>query len=195
MPEGWEKKKIEHVAVVNQSSLNNSFDGEIEYVDIASVTTGQINETTAYEFRDAPSRARRIVKHGDIIWSCVRPNRKSHAIIWKPLENLIVSTGFAVLTPLTVPTSYLYYFTTTDEFVGYLHNRAGGVAYPAVKSSDFEDANILIPPETLLKEFNEFVTPIIDQMHELRSMNYKLRQARDILLPKLMSGEIEIESF
>jgi len=122
VPEGWERKKLVDVAEVNRESLGNSFDGGIEYVDIASVTPGQINETTLYEFSEAPSRARRIVRHGDIIWSCVRPNRRSYAVIWQPASNLIVSTGFAVITPTSLPTSFLYQAVTTDSFAGYLEN-------------------------------------------------------------------------
>ncbi|MGH7962208.1 MAG: restriction endonuclease subunit S, partial [Candidatus Binatia bacterium] len=111
VPEGWEKKKLPAVADVNRNTISGSFDGEIEYVDISSVSPGRINETTLYEFRDAPGRARRVVRHGDIIWSCVRPNRRSHTVIWQPPANLIVSTGFAVISPTALPTSFLYFAT------------------------------------------------------------------------------------
>jgi type I restriction enzyme S subunit len=190
--EGWERRTVRDVAEVNQESLSSSFDGEIEYVDISSVTPGQINETAAYDFHDAPSRARRVVRHGDIVWSCVRPNRRSHAVIWHPQSNLIVSTGFAVLTPRTVPTAFLYFATTTDAFVGYLENHARGAAYPAVVAGDFERAELLVPSRTLLASFNDFVEPTLSQIHGLRVQNQKLRAARDLLLPRLMSGEIAV---
>jgi type I restriction enzyme S subunit len=141
---------LDAVAEVNRETLSGKHDGSIEYVDIASVTPGEIGATTTYDFRNAPSRARRVVRHGDIIWSCVRPNRRSHAVVWNPPDNLISSTGFAVLTPMSVPTSFLYWATTTDAFAGYLENRARGAAYPAVVSGDFEDAEIVVPPAPLL---------------------------------------------
>jgi type I restriction enzyme, S subunit len=192
VPEGWERKSIIDVAVVNQKSLSKSFQGEIQYIDIASVTTGLINEITSYRFEDAPSRARRIVNHGDIIWSCVRPNRQSHAIIWNPSEALIVSTGFAVITPITIPTSYIYQAVTTAEFVGYLSNNARGAAYPAVTASDFEKAEILIPTNYLVEAFNSIVETNIHQIYALQQQNQKLQQARDLLLPRLMNGEITL---
>jgi len=105
---------------------------------IASVVPGHITESATVAFQGAPSRARRIVQHGDIIWSCVRPNRRSHAVIWKPSDNLIVSTGFAVITPTGAPSTFLYFATTTKAFVGCLENPARGAAYPAVVASDFE---------------------------------------------------------
>lgn len=192
LPQGWEKQRLDAVAEVNRASLPGNHDGEIEYVDISAVMPGQIIETSVFEFRDAPSRARRIVKHGDIIWSCVRPNRRSYAVIWNPRENLIVSTGFAVITPASVPTSFLYFATTTNAFVGYLGNHAKGAAYPAVVAGDFERASIVIPTKPLLKSFNENVEPVFSQMQNLRLQNQKLRAARDLLLPRLMSGEIEV---
>lgn len=192
VPEGWEKKRLGDVANINNENLKSSYDGEIEYIDIASVSPGCIDETTKYEFRDAPSRARRIVRHGDIIWSCVRPNRRSYAIIWQPVGNLIASTGFAVISTKNLPTSYLYQAATSEQFVGYLNNHAKGAAYPAVVSADFERAEIMVPTQSLVRSFNEIVEPMIEQGHCLKQQNQKLRTARDLLLPKLMSGEIAV---
>lgn len=110
----------------------------------------------------------------------------------QPLPNLVVSTGFAVLTPRTLPTSFLYQATTTDAFVGYLENHARGAAYPAVVARDFERASILEPRRPLVESFNDFAEPLLDQAHKLRLQNQKLRAARDLLLPRLMSGEIAV---
>jgi type I restriction enzyme S subunit len=192
VPAGWEPKRLGDAAEVNRKTLAGSFDGEIDYIDISSVCPGQINETTRYNFKDAPSRARRVVEHGDIIWSCVRPNRRSHAVIWRPSPGLIASTGFAVITPTAVPTSFLYQATTTDDFVGYLENHARGAAYPAVVAGDFERALILVPTRSLLAEFKEFTEPLLDQLQNLKVQNQKLRTARDLLLPRLMSGEVAV---
>jgi type I restriction enzyme S subunit len=192
VPQDWSNQKLEELAAVNRASLPASYNGEIQYVDISAVMPGQINETTTFEFRDAPCRARRVVKHGDIIWSCVRPNRRSHAVVWNPPENLIASTGFAVITPTTAPTSFLYNATTTDAFVGYLEKHAKGAAYPAVVAKDFERAMLLVPPTKLLRAFDYIVCPMVSQIHNLHRQNQKLRAARDLLLPRLMSGEIEV---
>lgn len=192
VPEGWEWKKLGEVADINQTSLGGTFDGEIEYIDIASVTPDSINETTRYQFRDAPGRARRVVRQGDIIWSCVRPNRRSHAVVWRPPENLVASTGFAVISPASLPTSFLYQTVTSDPFVGYLESHAKGAAYPAVVAGDFERAKVLVPPSALVTAFNEFAEPLLSQAHSLRMQIKKLCVARDLLLPRLMSGELVV---
>jgi type I restriction enzyme S subunit len=192
VPAGWEKRRLADIAEINRASLPGGYDGEILYVDIASVTPGSINEASPMESREAPSRAKRIVAHGDTIWSCVRPNRRSHAIIWNPPDNLIVSTGFAVLTPTAVSPAFLYYAVTTDDFVGYLENHATGAAYPAVVSGDFARALLLVPPEVHVRAFEEFASPVLNQIKNLHTQNQKLKTARDLLLPRLMSGELVV---
>ena len=192
LPKGWTRLPLGEVVDVNRETLGSSFQGELEYVDISAVTPGRIAETMRYDFADAPSRARRVVRHGDIIWSCVRPNRCSHAVIWNPEPNLIVSTGFAVLTPKALPTSYLYQATTTNAFVRNLENRARGAAYPAVVARDFEESEIVVPPAPLVSAFNDFAEPLLAQLKTLTFQTQKLRTARDLLLPRLMSGEVAV---
>ena len=186
IPEGWASTKLSDIALVNASNIKRGEEPEeIDYIDIASVSTGYIEKSEALSFTDAPGRARRRVKHGDIIWATVRPNRKSYSIIMAPLSNLIVSTGFAVITAVDVPYTYLYQAMTTEEFVGYLSNHAKGSAYPAVTAADFLDANILQPPRDVLKEFNKIVEPIFHWKQSMLKKNAKLCLTRNLLLSKL----------
>ncbi len=193
IPEGWEVTQLRHLADVNRRSIRRPDTPEtIRYIDISSVSPGRIEEIRVMAFEDAPSRARRIVQHQDIIWSCVRPNRRSHAIVLHPQPNTIASTGFAVISPREVPFTYLYQAVTTDQFVGYLTNRTRGAAYPAVAASDFEEADILVPPSFLQDRFHEIVEPECLQMDNWLRRNRVLRRTRDLLLPKLISGELDI---
>jgi type I restriction enzyme S subunit len=156
LPHGWVIRPLAEVSIVNRASLSTKDKpDEIQYVDIASVETGIVLGASKMFYVDAPGRARRLVQHGDVIWSCVRPNRRSYALLWEPDANLIVSTGFAVLTASGVPFSYLYLATTSDEFVAYLTNRATGAAYPAVSGKDFEEAPLLCPSSEVLQSFHE----------------------------------------
>lgn len=192
IPEGWAYKPVSTIAKINASSVPSKFDGEIEYIDIASVTTGSINGTTKYAFAEAPGRARRVVQHGDLIWSCVRPNRASYALVWRPVENLIASTGFCVIRPTNIPPTYLYFALSTQDFIGYLSNNAKGAAYPAVLSKDFENYEILVPTSALLDDFRISTESSFHQIEVLKQQNAKLHEARDLLLPRLMSGEIQV---
>ena len=66
------------------------------------------------------------------------------------------------------------------------------MAYQAVVATDFERAPILVPSKRLLESFGEVVEPIFSQPHNLRQQNQTLRDARDLLLPRLMSGAIAL---
>lgn len=191
--EKMETIKLKEVAVLNELSLkSNSNLDKLLYVDIASVSTGSIDNKTQFEIKEAPGRAKRILKHQDIIWSCVRPNRKSYSFVWQPEENLIGSTGFAVISAKTIPATFLYQLVTTNDFVSYLENHAKGATYPAVTASDFEEATIQIASASVMKEYNEEASQSFELKHILQKQNTKLREARDILLPKLMNGQIEV---
>ncbi len=193
VPEGWSIRKLSSVADVNKRSIGTKDRPDsILYIDISSVTPGLIGEITPFPFSDAPGRARRRVKHGDVIWSCVRPNRRSYALVWEPDEKLVVSTGFAVLSASNVPFSYLYFATTADDFVGYLEQNATGAAYPAVTAKIFEDADILVPDSSSLEAFDRLVLSMLEQTEALKSQNIGLVHARDLLLPKLMSGQLDV---
>jgi type I restriction enzyme S subunit len=107
---------------------------------------------------------------------------------------LVVSTGFAVLSAESVPASFLHFFVTTDDFVAYLMNRARGAAYPACTGSDFGEAPILLPTEELAKRFDESAAPMLQVIDVLHRKNTNLRATRDLLLPRLISGEIDVSS-
>lgn len=193
LPDGWRTRSLSEVVEVNRESLSSkSQPSEIQYVDIASVETGIVLGATRMPFAEAPGRARRLVQHGDVIWSCVRPNRRSYSLMWKPDDDLVVSTGFAVLSAKSVPFSYLYFATTSDDFVAYLTNRATGAAYPAVTAKDFEEAPLLCPKLEVLQDFHERCLPMLELLNTLIKQNEQLTIARDALLPKLISGAIQV---
>jgi type I restriction enzyme S subunit len=194
IPKGWEVGKIDTVASVNPEAIRGGREPhQIIYVDISSVSTGQIDSFLPLLFAEAPSRARRLVKHGDIIWSAVRPNRRSFSLIQHPEKNLVVSTGFAVIRPEKVPYSYLYAALSIQEFTDYLTARATGAAYPAVTADDFKSAIILMPEEEVLKDFHKYVEPWLEQKYILQQETSRLAETRDYLLPRLLSGEVPVE--
>jgi type I restriction enzyme S subunit len=131
----WRECRLADLADVNSRSIRRGHEpSDILYIDISSVERGRIIAGKRYSFADAPGRARRLVKPNDIIWSQVRPNHRAHALLIAPSSDLVVSTGFAVLSPRSSP-SLLYQMVTTDDFVSYLMGRARGAAMPDLLSS------------------------------------------------------------
>jgi type I restriction enzyme S subunit len=193
IPEGWSWRKLGDIATTNDESFSiKAFPDEITYIDIASVKEGRIFAKTRLTREEAPGRARRRARHGDVIWSNVRPNLRQFALILYPEEVDVFSTGFTILTAISVPFSFLYVATTTAGFVAHLVNHTTGSSYPAVRPEDFEKAMICVPPNSLLTAFHSYCEPLFQLSYELGQSNEILARARDLLLPRLMDGRIRL---
>jgi type I restriction enzyme S subunit len=194
IPEGWEVKTLKEVCSINQHSFKAAdLPSVVKYIDISAVGVGIINDLTVVDRESAPGRARRKVSSGDTLWSCVRPNRRSFAFISSPGNDWVASTGFAVLSPKAQSASFVYHLTTTPEFTAYLVSRAQGAAYPAVRPEDFSSAPVIVPSAQVIDAFEKATRPILDLKNELISTNKGLSMIRDLLLPKLLSGEIDFD--
>ena len=193
LPEGWRNDTLGDVATINAASLRPAnAPSEIGYIDISSVSPGRIDIINHMSFAEAPGRARRIVTDGSVLWSNVRPNRRSFAVVLDPTPEIVASTGFTVLDARETSFAYLYHWVTTDNFVGYLVGNAQGAAYPAVTAATFERAAILLPPADLVKRFTDFAEPMLRLADRLRKTNGSLAASRDLLLPRLISGQLSI---
>ena len=130
IPEYWENQSFLECMEINPESLseNTPKDLKIEYIDISSIEhTGEISKTTQYNFSESPSRARRIVRKNDVIISTVRPYLKSFATIDWDRENLICSTGFAVLRSTDkILSNYIFQFTLSDVFMNQVNKSMVG---------------------------------------------------------------------
>lgn len=194
IPKGWKVGTLHQIVEVNSDSIRSDYPHkEIKYIDISSVEVGHLVGVSKLEIQNAPSRARRLVKHGDTIWSCVRPNRKSYLFIQHPAENTVVSTGFAVLSPKISSHSFVYLWVTTDDFVDYLTANAEGSAYPAVRPESFERAPVVIPPDDVLIAFEKIVKLFFELRYQNAAQMRNLVSIRDGLLPKLLSGELRVK--
>ena len=96
------------------------------------------------------------------------------------------------LSATKVPYTFLYHSITTDEFVSYLANHARGAAYPAVTGGDFEAAPLVVPAVELLEQYHSAGEPMHLEAEILKRKNANLRQTRDLLLPRLISGEVDV---
>ncbi|WP_316853375.1 restriction endonuclease subunit S [Ralstonia holmesii] len=193
LPAGWMYDTLANVVAINAASLRPaSAPAEIGYIDIASVSPGRIDTINRMSFSDAPGRARRRVRDGSILWSNVRPNRRSFALVLDPTPDIVASTGFTVLDARETTFAYLYQWVTTDEFVGYLVGNAQGAAYPAVTAATFERAIVLLPPSNLVARYTAFAEPMLRLADQLQKSNANLAAARDLLLPRLISGQLSV---
>lgn len=193
LPQGWQKKKLGEIADVNCKSISKDYPFDfVDYIDLGAVREGHIERPTRYLYGEEPGRAKRVASDGDIIWGMVRPNLKAYALVQNPKRSEVFSTGFSIITARDVPFSFLYCAVTTEAFVGYLVNCTNGAAYPAVKAEHFEKADLIIPSKMVLDNFHQHVGRMYRTIGYLQTQIRNLSEARDRLLPKLMSAEIEV---
>ena len=148
VPEHWEAKRLKYSASINDDALPETTlpDFEFKYVDIGGVNAVDgITATEEVVFENAPSRARRKVRHGDTIVSTVRTYLRAIAPIKNPPENLIVSTGFAVVRPRKVEPAFLAYALRESSFIESVVARSVGVSYPACNASEVGGIAIPLP--------------------------------------------------
>jgi len=180
---------------INPESLseNTPKDLKIEYIDISSIEhTGDISKTTQYNFSESPSRARRIVRKNDVIISTVRPYLKSFAIIDYDRENLICSTGFAVLRSSDkILSNYIFQFTLSDVFMNQVNKSMVGSNYPALNQKDIQNFKIAVPS---IEEQNTIINILKQQDFYITNLNknyknllvFKKKLTNDFLSGKLI---------
>ena len=123
----------------------------VNYLDTGNITDNRVDSIRYIDVRNdkLPTRARRKVKKGSIVYSMVRPNQRHFGIIKAQLENFLVSTGFAVIDVDAdmLDADFLYYFLSQHDVVEVLHAIAeqSTSAYPSIKPSDIENLTIEIP--------------------------------------------------
>jgi type I restriction enzyme S subunit len=151
IPPHWESRQLKYLCSYNDEVLSETTgdDYEIEYVDIGSVSAIEgISSTETMLFGNAPSRARRIVRDGDILISTVRTYLEAIASVEAPPNNLIASTGFAVIRPnVFLNKGYAAYCLRASGFIKEVVARSVGVSYPAINASDL--VNIKTPEPSL----------------------------------------------
>jgi len=159
LPKSWSLIRIGDIASINNRTIKkNDEPDDIYYIDISSVTTGEMSRPTYMKYGGAPSRAKRRLVDGDIIISCVRPNLKQHILIEKVGTDWVASTGFCVISCNEILYRwYLYAFLTSNIFNEYLVRVADGGVYPAFNPREIEEALIPWPTKQEIKIIDSFV--------------------------------------
>ncbi|WP_331842971.1 restriction endonuclease subunit S [Pantoea agglomerans] len=203
VPEHWSVKRLKNVATYNDDVLDEQTDPDLEihYVDISSVTlTKGIEKTETMLFEKAPSRARRKVKDGDIIVSTVRTYLKAIAPISSPPENMIVSTGFAVIRPKEgLHAGFAGYLLQSDGFVGEVVANSVGVSYPAINASALVRIAVAVPPLEEQQAITRFLDCKIAQIDKLvvrqQRLCERLAEYRAALITNTVTGKIDLRRF
>lgn len=188
LPSSWSVVPLKAAVRANQEVLGESTppDFELAYVDIGNVdSVGGITGYETFRFSDAPSRARRLVRHGDVIVSTVRTYLRASARIRHPEENLVVSTGFAVLRPSEqMHSDYLGWVVQCEPFVDAVVARSTGISYPSITSTELLRIPVPVPQGAEQQAISKFldretarIDTLIAEQERLIALLQEKRQA------------------
>ena len=150
LPRGWTETIIGKViSAFENVDPTTQPETAFTYIDIGSIDnkTQSIADPKTFVGRDAPSRARRVVKEGDVLFSTVRTYLKNIAQVPPELDGALTSTGIAVLrTNGSVDSRYLFSWVCSDEFIAAISKKQDGTLYPAVTDRDVAAGALRLPP-------------------------------------------------
>nr|RZI36874.1 hypothetical protein BJQ95_00753 [Cryobacterium sp. SO1] len=193
----WMTSHLAAVANVDPESLSPATTSPtemIDYISLEDVSRGSIMKSAAYRFEQAPSRARRQVRPGDVLFGTVRPNLQSHAHYTGGLRNPVASTGFAVIRsrPGITDPNYLGQWVLSSGVMAQIDRIIAGSNYPAVSSGDVRRLELLLPSE---EEQAAIGSILRDADTEIEVAGHRLEVARAIkqgMMQELLTGRTRI---
>ena len=195
----WKDALLGDLADVNPEALGASppFRWRFRYIDITSVAHGRVNwlAVPEYEYRSAPSRARRVVRPGDTLFSTVRPGLQAHVCAdWDMQEGVICSTGFAVLRPRKLDARFLFHTVFSETVREQVRRREVGSSYPAVSESDLKLVQLTVPESPVEQGRIAEILDLLDAgIQEIESVLAKLKQVKSGLMQSLLTCGLDEE--
>lgn len=198
IPSDWEVKHFEDVADIDRDSLNGSTpkDYKFDYISLSDVDSDDFKiETTRQVFASAPSRARRIVKKGDILMSTVRPNLQGFSLIRNEVKDLIASTGFAVITAKKCSNEYLFQYLFSSGIERQFYQLLVGSNYPAINSSDVKKLKIPLPTPPEQKAIAQVLSTADAAIHTTEKLIAQKELRKKWLMQQLLMGKKRLKGF
>lgn len=164
-----EMKTLGEVCSINPETLKSNSMKVISYIDVSSVKEGQLLKMQKLT-EDFPSRAKRIIRQNDILYSTVRPNLKGYVFLNEDIENGIASTGYAVIrvTSQSLLPLFVYYYITQDTVNKQIVECATGAIYPSVSHNVFEKLSVPLPEVELQQQCIEIYKQKEAYLNELQ---------------------------
>lgn len=199
-PDGWRQVRLGDVADINKTTLGNATPAgyEFRYLDLSGVDLGTVTlSPELMNFGNAPSRARRIVEHGDVLMATVRPNLLGHCIADFDVKDVICSTGFAVLHGKdgVFDNYYLYLYLFSRKLNSDINNLLVGSSYPAVNSSQVANLKLDLPPLPEQRRIVAILGTWDKAIDELKKIIETRRRLNIGLMQKILSGTIRLPGF
>ena len=197
VPKGWEVCSItdKRVCSIIKPKIHH-FSGEKDYIATANVSQNTIvGELEKITFDNRPSRAN-MQPIVDSIWFAKMVGEHKAIMIDENdeflLKNTILSTGFLGIKPQQYKKCFLYCFINSENFTLLKNSLATGAVQIALNNTSFSSMNIILPSDNVLEYFENKVSTLFSKIAINHRENKSLAETRDLLLPKLLNGEIEL---
>ena len=192
----WETRRLGEISEINSESLSSNTDQEytFTYISLENISRGTLTDSFSVVFKDAPSRAKRVVRKNDVLISTVRPNLMSHYYIVNEVNDLICSTGFSVLRTreILLHGPFVYHHMMASVLNKQIELLLVGSNYPAINSKDVEGLKIPVPSFNEQKAIAEVLS---DMDAELAALEERLEKAKAIkqgMMQQLLTGKIRL---
>lgn len=174
----------------------SEYSGTKKYVATADVSGTNIIHFEKVKYNEKPSRANMTPKE-DTVWFAKMEGSVKNILVADYsidlINNYVFSTGFMGIECLNNFTYFMWCYINDDKFYNVKNSLSTGTLMAGISNSTIKNAKYSIPPQNLLYEFNNKVKPIFKMIYTNNLQNGTLSMMRDTLLPKLMSGEINLE--
>ncbi|HCS4221438.1 TPA: hypothetical protein ORM06_003364 [Klebsiella aerogenes] len=156
LPKGWAFTTLKMVVEPYESiDPRRQPERQFRYVDIGSIDNRiqKITEPKEFLGREAPSRARRVIKTDDVLFATVRTYLKNIALVTEDLDGELTTTGIVPLRANNAITpKYMFNWVRSERFIASISKSQSGTLYPAVSETHILDAKVSVPPPRGAKE-------------------------------------------
>ncbi len=173
----------------SRDPARGGYASEFVYVDISSVGKGPsvVHRGKVLSSKEAPSRARRVIRTDDVIISTVRPNLRGFAKVGADLDNQICSTGFAVLTcGESIDPDFLLYQLCSPIFSDQSMSRVTGGHYPAINDRNLREIEIIVPPLSEQRRIVRYLDKLQAKVETLKALQVEASVELEALLPSIL---------
>lgn len=196
IPEDWEVVPFGEITTVDPENIGALTPAEYEfnYISLEQIDSGVLNGTSKTNYRDAPSRARRVVRRGDVLVSTVRPNLMSHYVQKTVCQDLICSTGFSVLRPKdSVSNSGFLFFHLFGSIVNnQIEMLISGSNYPAINSGDVKGLKIPLPSYKEQVGISSALSDVDQEINALCGRLNKTQKVKQGMMQELLTGRTRL---
>lgn len=194
--EAWGVKLLGEVTNIDPDNLRVDTDPDFafNYISLEDVDWGRLNGYSEQVFRTAPSRARRKLQKGDVLFSTVRPNLKSHLFFSEEGQHWICSTGFSVVRAKAKVTSpgYVFFQLFGDRLSRQIDTLLTGSNYPAINSADVQALEIPIPSYEEQTAIAAVLSDMDAEVAALEQRQEKIRTLKQAMMQELLTGKTRL---